>query len=112
MNKFEEAVAKYVEDNEKLGLGLSTELITKVAKGLGPSIYNLDSSRVSGSDQSELDTVKNNYCIKKLGLADSPELDAAVKEAVDALGTSNRNKWRVLVYGLLCKKYGKESIYG
>ena len=31
----------------------------------------------SGSDEKELETVKNNYLIKKLGLKDSPDLMAA-----------------------------------
>lgn len=111
MSKFDDLVEKYIADSKKLKLGLSEDLIRKVTKGLGPSIYNPDSSRVSGSDEKELETVKKNYLIKKLGLTDCAELDEAVKEAVTKLGSSNRNKYRALVYALLCKKFGKESVY-
>ena len=112
MSKFDDLMVKYVAENEKLDLGLSEDLIRKVAKGLGPSIYNSNSSKVSGGDQTELDRVKANYLIKKLGLTDSADLDQAVKDATAAMGSSNRNKLRVLVYAWLCKKFEKESIYG
>lgn len=111
MSKFDEKVALYVENAKELGLKIPTELLTKVAKGLGPSIYLGDASTVSGSDASELDRVKTNFLMKKLGLADSPELDAAVKEAVTAMGSSNRNKHRAIVYALLVMKFKKESVY-
>lgn len=112
MSKFDEAVEKYTAENKKLKLGLSNELITAVAKGLGPSIYNKDAETVAGTDASELATVKNNFLIKKLGLKDGPELDTAIDEVIQTLGTSNRSKYRVHVYGLLTKKFKKESIYG
>ena len=41
------------------------DFLTKVVIGCGPSIYNADSSTVSGSDEKELATVKNNFLIKK-----------------------------------------------
>lgn len=111
MSKLAEAIETYVAQSNELNLGLSEELITSVAKGLGPSIYNADSSKVSGSDPDELTRVKENYLIKKLGLSDSPQLDAAIAEVMVQMGTSNRNKYRANVYALLCKKFGKEGIY-
>lgn len=111
MSKFDEAVDKYVAANKELGLGLSHDFIRKVAKGLGPSIYNVDAETVAGSDSNELKTVKKNFLIKKLGLRDGPELDTAIDETIEKLGRSNRSKYRVLVYGLLAKKFDKESVY-
>ncbi len=111
MSKFDEVVEVCLAQSDELGLGLSQELISAVAKSLGPSIYNADSSKVSGSNPEELATVKENYLIKKLGLTDSPELDAALAEVMNQMGSSNRNKYRVNVYALLCKKFGKETIY-
>ena len=73
--------------------------------------YNSDSSTVSGSDESELATVKNNYLIKKLGLKDGPELDKAIASVMDTYGQSNRNKYRAVVYYLLCKHFNKASVY-
>ncbi len=111
MSKLDELISTYQSDNESLGLGLDSELVAAVAKGLGPSIYNDDSSRVSCSDQTEMDRVKTNFLIGKLGLTDGPELDAALKEVCEAMGSSNRNKYRTLFYASLVKKFGKESVY-
>jgi hypothetical protein len=43
------------------------------------SIYKADAETVSGSDKKELETLKKNFLMKKLGLADSPKLDHAVE---------------------------------
>ena len=109
MSKFNECMADYLAQNSEYGMGLSEELLTGVAKGLGPSIYNADSSKVSGSDESEIETVKQNFLIKKLGLADGPELTDAIKEVLTKLGSSNRSKYRAVVYAALAVKFGKES---
>lgn len=112
MSKRDDLIAKYAEDmKEKLGMTPDMDLLTKVTIGLGPSIYNADSSTVSGGDESELATVKNNYLIKKLGLSDGPELDSAISQVIEKYGKSNRNKYRAVVYYMLCQHFNKESIY-
>lgn len=112
MSKLDEKVEHYIAASKELGLGLSDELIRKVTAGLGPSIYKQDAETVSCSDSSELDTVKKNFLQKKLGLdADDATLDAAIKGACEAMGTSNRHKYRALFYALLTKEFGKESVY-
>ncbi|MFK2820860.1 DUF2853 family protein [Flavobacteriaceae sp. LMIT009] len=112
MNKRDELIAKYAKDlKEKIGLDADMDLLTKVTIGCGPSIYNADSATVSSSDCSELETVKNNFLIKKLGLSVSDELDAGINAVMDAYGRSNRNKYRAVVYYLLVKHFGKESAY-
>lgn len=111
MSKFDEKVAMYVANAKELGLNIPTDLLTKVAKGLGPSIYLADASLVSGSDAEEKARVRANFLVKKLGLADSPDLDKAIDEATAAMGSSNRNKHRAIVYSLLVMKFKKESVY-
>ena len=112
MNKREEQIEKYVADiQEKFGETPNRDLLTKVTIGLGPAIYNLDSSRVSGSDEKELETVKNNFLIKKLGLSDSPDLLGAINSVIDKYGRSDKNKYRAVIYYMLTKHFGKESIY-
>ena len=112
MSKLEEKIAKYTEACEKLGLDVSPELVEKVTRGLGPSIYNADAESVSCSDSSELERVRENFLKKKLGLDESDDtLDAAIKEVCEAMGSSNRNKYRALFYAMLVKKFGKESVY-
>ncbi len=111
MSKLQEAIELYIGEAKKLGLSLDTDLLTAVTKGMGPVIYNKDSSKVSCSDQTELDRVKTNFLMKKLGLADGPELDAAIKEVCETLGSSNRNKYRAIFYAMLAEKFGKQSVY-
>jgi len=112
MSKRDELIAKYAADlKEKCGVNADMDLLTKVTIGCGPSIYNADASTVSGSDASELETVKNNFLIKKLGLSASDDLDGAIASVMDKYGKSNRNKYRAVVYYLLTKHFGKESVY-
>ena len=98
MSKRDELITKYAADlKEKCGVTPDMDLLTKVTIGCGPSIYNADSSTVSGSDDKELATVKNNFLIKKLGLKDGPELDKASAAVSDQYGKSNTNKYRAVV---------------
>lgn len=113
MSKRDELIAKYADDlKNKCGMTADMDLLTKVTIGCGPAIYNDDASTVSGSDESELETVKNNFLIKKLGLADGPALDEGIASVIETYGKSNRNKYRAVVYYMLTKHFGKESVYG
>lgn len=111
MSKFDECMDTYKGELDKLGISYDAELLKKVAKGLGPSIYNADSSKVSTTDSEEVARVKNNFLIKKLGLADGPACDNAIEAVANQMGTSNRTKYRAIFYYLLVKKLGKESTY-
>jgi len=112
MSKRDELIVKYAADlKDKCGMKPDMDLLTKVTVGCGPSIYNADSATVSSSDESELNTVKNNFLIKKLGLADSSKLDDGINKVMDIYGRSNRNKYRAVVYYMLTKHFGKESAY-
>lgn len=111
MSKFDDLIATYESEAQKIGVKVDSELLSKVTKGLGPSIYNADSAKVSCGDQAELDRVKANFLIKKLGLSDGPSLDEAIKQVCETFGSSNRNKYRALFYYMLVKKFGKEAQY-
>ena len=43
-------------------------------------------------DEKEKETVKKNFLIKKLGMQDSPLLDATIEKVLERMGKSNRNK--------------------
>ena len=112
MSKRDELIAKYATDlKDKIGVNPDMDLLTKVTIGCGPAIYNADSATVSSSDESELNTVKQNFLIKKLGLNDGPDLDKAIDSVMETYGKSNRNKYRAVVYYLLTKHFNKESAY-
>jgi hypothetical protein len=112
MSKLVEKIEHYMAVSKELGLDLSEELISKATEDLVPSIYKQDAETVSCSDSAELDTVKKNFLENKLGLtADDVTFDAAIKKVCEAMGTSNRHKYRALFYALLTKEFGKESVY-
>lgn len=112
MSKRDELIEKYATDIQaKFGEKADLALLTKVVIGLGPSIYNVDASKVSGTDGKELETVKNNFLIKKLGLKDSPALMEGIKSVVAKYGISEKSKYRAVVYYMLAKHFKKESIY-
>ncbi|MCG2461290.1 DUF2853 family protein [Flavobacteriaceae bacterium F89] len=112
MSKRDDLIEKYAADiKEKFGESPNMDLLTKVAIGLGPAIYNADASKVSGTDSKELETVKNNFLIKKLGLKDGPELMSAINSVIEKYGSSVRNKYRAVVYYQLAKHFKKEGVY-
>jgi hypothetical protein len=55
--------------------------------------------------------VKKNFLMKKLGLNDSADLDAAIDKVIETYGKSERNKYRAVVYYMLVKHFGKEGVY-
>lgn len=112
MSKRDELIEKYAADiKDKFGETPDMDLLTKVTIGLGPAIYNLDASKVSGGDDKELETVKKNFLMKKLGMDDSPKLMEAINTVIDKYGRSNKSKHRAVIYYQLAKHFGKESIY-
>lgn len=112
MSKRDELIAKYAADlKDKLGVTPDMDLLTKVVIGCGPSIYDADGETVAASDKTELERVKTNYLIKKLGLADGPELMAGIQDVVAKYGSANRNKYRAVVYYMLCTHFGKQAAY-
>ena len=113
MGKRDDLIAKYADDlKNKCGMTPDMDLLTKVTIGCGPAIYNADASTVAGSQAAELETVKNNFLMKKLGLKDDTELDTAIASVLQTYGQSERNKYRAVVYYMLTKHFGKESVYG
>ena len=113
MNKRDELIPLYAGDiRTKFGQEPDMDLLRAVTIGLGPAIYNHDSSRVSGSDPAELETVKRNFLMGKLGLPAGPELDEALQAVLRAYGASERNKYRVVVYYMLTRHFHKEGVYG
>lgn len=113
MSKRDELLDLYASEFKKMNISFDSDLLSKVTVGLGPSIYNKDSSTVSCSDSTELQRVIDNFLVKKLGLngKSNDELMDAVKDVCNTLGSSNKNKYRAMFYYLLVKKFNKESAY-
>ncbi|WP_371055838.1 MULTISPECIES: DUF2853 family protein [unclassified Rhodosalinus] len=112
MGRREELIEVYADDlKKKCGVTPDMDLLTKVTIGCGPAIYDADASTVASSQPGELETVKQNFLVKKLGLKDGPELDDAIQKVIETYGASERNKYRAVVYYLLTKHFGKEAVY-
>lgn len=112
MGRREELITRYAEDlRSKCGMEPDMGLLTKVTIGCGPSIYDADAGTVASSQPGELATVKEKYLMKKLGLADGPALDEAIAAVIETYGKSERNKYRPVIYYMLCKHFGKEAVY-
>ena len=112
MGRRDELIARYADDlRNKCGIEPDMDLLAKVTIGCGPSIYDADAATVAATQQHELDTVKNSYLIKKLGLENGPHLDEAINAVIETYGRSERNKYRAVVYYMLCRHFGKESVY-
>lgn len=112
MGKRDELIAKYADDlKNKCKMTPDMDLLTKVTIGCGPSIYDADSATVAAGQATELETVKKNFLMKKLGLKDGPDLMAGINSAIETYGKSERNKYRAVVYYMLVKHFRKESVY-
>lgn len=113
MGKLDDLLVKYEENmTDKLGIKkVDKDLLRAAAKACGPALYRKDASTVSSGDAAELNRVKTNFLIKKLGLKDSSKLDDAIQEVVETFGKSNRNKYRAIFYYLLIKKFKKSSMF-
>ena len=112
MGKRDDLIAKYADDlKTKCKMTPDMALLTKVTIGCGPSIYDNDAQTVAASDKEELERIKANFLIKKLGLKDAPALMEGILAAVDTYGKSERNKFRAVFYYLLVKHFGKEAVY-
>ncbi len=111
MSKFQECLDTYDKEFKKLGIKYDAKLLAKVAKGCGPSIYNKDAAKVASGNKEEMARVRKNFLIKKLGLKDTPKLDEGIKDVIEQIGKSNRNKYRAMFYYLLAKRFRKSGVY-
>lgn len=112
MGRRDDLIAKYAEDlKAKCKINPDMALLTKVTVACGPAIYDADAATVAGSDASELETVKKNFLIRKLGLPDGPKLMEAINAVIDTYGRSERNKYRAVVYYMLTKHFAKEAVF-
>lgn len=113
MSKLDEKVGQYLDDlKSKVGeSNPDVDLLRKIAESMGPSIYNADAETVASSSESEVDTVKKNFVMNKLGITDESKVNEAVNQVLEKYGKSNRNKYRVVVYYLLTKHFKKEGLF-
>lgn len=106
MGRRQELIGKYADDLRRLGIEPDMALLEKATAACGPSIYRADSETVAASSAEEMDRVKRNFCMKKLGATDEAAIDAAMAKAVETYGSANRNKYRAVMYYMLAGDLG------
>ncbi len=112
MSKLDDKIELYSTKIKDIEPNFNAELLAKVTKGLGPSIYNKDAETIACSSDSELARVRDSFLKKKLALKeDDATLDAAIKEVCEKMGSSNRSKYRAIFYYLLVEKFSKQDVY-
>ncbi len=109
-SKRDQKLKLYREDIKKHLGEVDEEFLKIIVKNLGPSIYNKDAESVACSDPKELETVKNNFLVRKLGLPkeDRERLDQEVAKVCEKL-KGVKTKYRATFYYMLAKNLGLES---
>ena len=97
--------AKQLKD--KCGIDADMGKLDSIAKFMGIAAMGGDASLVAGTQESELETIKNSFLKGHLGLSDSDDLDGAIAKVNGMLGESNPLKQRAAFYYLLADHFGK-----
>lgn len=108
MSDVTEKLAKLKEQaaNQLTQCGVSNidnDLLDTLVGKLRLIVDNKDALLVSGSDPSELETVRKNFVVKKLGITDSEKATAAIN-AVASEMSSIKMKNRAAFYYMVQKK--------
>lgn len=96
-------MSEYYADVKRYDAGADEGKIDAIVKHLGIALRGRDSSLVSCSDQSELDRVRDKWCMKKLGQTDKDACENAIG-AVCEMMKDDRSKSRVTFYYLTAKE--------
>lgn len=99
-------MSDYLADVQRYDAGADSGAVDKIVKHLGIALRSKDASLVSCSDQSELDRVRESWCMKKLGSSDEAECDGIIGQVCETM-KGDRNKNRVTFYYLVAKHMGK-----
>lgn len=99
-------MSEYLEDVKRYDAAADAGAVEKIVKHLGIALRGRDSSLVSCSDTSELDRVREKWCMKKLGATDVSKCDEIIGAVCEAM-KGDRNKNRVTFYYLVAKHMGQ-----
>jgi len=104
-----ELIDKYKKELSKLKVKVDDILLKAVVKSLGPAVYREDASMISAADAGELERVKQNFMVRRLGLTDSPKLETMLNHALDQMGRSKASKHRAVLYYILTRDTKREA---
>ena len=104
-----ELIDKYKKELSKIKVKVDDVLLKAVVKSLGPAVYREDASMISAADADELERVKQNFMVRRLGLTDSPKLEVMLNKAIDQMGRSKTNKHRAVLYYIITRDSKREA---
>ncbi len=81
--------------------------MARAAKACGPSLFNADAETVAASDVTELETVRDNFVMGKLGLEDAEEAMTIVNTVAEEMKDFGSNKYRAVFYARCAELAGK-----
>ena len=107
MSDMQEKLANYkskaIEQLEKAGeKDIDDAMLSELVNNLRLIVSKKDAAHVSGTDPVELETVRKNFIVKKLGVDDKEKGQAVCKDVAEKMSDS-RLKNRAAFY-YLCKK--------
>lgn len=101
----------WAADVKKYAPKADDAVIANMVKTYQLVLSKADSALVSFSDPKELETVRESFLKKKLGLTDADDkLDAAIKDVGATMKDGTRNS-RIAVYYLLAEKFNKLDMF-
>lgn len=100
----------YVADISKYTGKVDEAAVAGMEKTYRLVLSKADTALVAWSDPEELETVKKNFLVKKLGLSEADGLDAGLTAVGEKLKGVNR-KSRLTVYYLLAEHFGKLDLF-
>ena len=100
------SMSDYLADVKRYDAGADAGAVEKIVKHLGIALRSKDASLVSCSDQSELDRVREKWCMKKLGATDEGACNDVIGKVCETMN-GDRNKQRVTFYYLVAKHMKK-----
>ncbi len=97
-------MSEYLENVRSYSPAASEAAVASIVKYCGIALRNKDSSLVSATDRGELDTVRDGFAAKKLGLS-AADAGAGIAKVVAQM-KAEKQKSRVTFYYLLAEATG------
>ena len=108
MSRLDDLMEKYAADLTEIGVPVDRAFLFAVVKACGPAIYRKDGSFVATSDKVEMERLKQNFLIGKLGLKEGEKLDAGLAAVTKQY--TKKAKHRAVLYYLLARQFKKRAV--
>lgn len=103
--KLQKLIEKAESQIREVGSEVDSAAVAEIAGRFKMMLDNKDAMLVSGTDESELETVRRNFVEKKLGITDKDQGAAIVSKVADKM-SGIKMKNRVAFYYLIQQELG------